>query len=76
MMTKQLSTETIQKIRREVLSGKTKYQIAKELGISDKVVLSYEGYSLETSGAIGDTRTDPQSVETTLTGWLCSCYTG
>lgn len=37
-MSKRLPSETILKIRNEVLSGKSKYQVAKELGICDTVV--------------------------------------
>ncbi len=37
-MSSKYSKKLIQKIRKEVLSGKTKYQVAKEIGLSDKVV--------------------------------------
>ena len=38
MMTKVYPKEVIQKIRREVLAGKSKYQVAKEMEIADKVI--------------------------------------
>ena len=37
-MSSRYSKKLIKKIRNEVLSGKTKYQVAKEMGLSDKVV--------------------------------------
>ena len=37
-MSRKLSKETIELIRKEVLSGKSKYQVAKEIGICDSVV--------------------------------------
>ena len=37
-MKSQYSEKTLKKIRKEVLDGKTKYQVAKEMGLSDKVV--------------------------------------
>lgn len=37
-MTKSLSKETIQKIREEVLNGKSKHAVAKEMGISSETV--------------------------------------
>jgi hypothetical protein len=37
-MPKKRKKEIIKKIREEILSGKTKYSVAKELGISDKFV--------------------------------------
>jgi DNA-binding phage protein len=39
-MTNLYSKDYIQKIRNEVLSGKSKYKVAKELGISDTIVYS------------------------------------
>ena len=38
---KRLSKELIQKIREEVLSGKTKYRVAKEMGINESAVRSH-----------------------------------
>ena len=40
-MTKPLSKETIQKIREEVLKGKSKYRVAKEFGLSEFFVYSH-----------------------------------
>ena len=37
-MSRKLSKETIELIRKEVMSGKSKYQVAKEMGICDSVV--------------------------------------
>lgn len=37
-MPRKTPKEIIRKIRKEVLSGKSKYQVTKELGISNKVV--------------------------------------
>ena len=37
-MSRKTSKEIIKKIRREVLSGKSKYQVTKEMGVSSKVV--------------------------------------
>ena len=37
-MSRKLSEETIELIRKEVMSGKSKYQVAKEIGICDSVV--------------------------------------
>ena len=37
-MSKKYSKKLIQKIRREVSCGKTKYHVAKEMRLSDKVV--------------------------------------
>ena len=41
MMTKHLSQEIIQKIRNEVLAGKTKYKVEEELGISKTTVYTH-----------------------------------
>ena len=40
-MGKKLSSEQINTIREEVLSGKTKYSVAKEMGISYQLVYYY-----------------------------------
>ena len=40
-MGKKLSSEQKNKIRKEVLSGKTKYSVAKEMGISYQLVYYY-----------------------------------
>ena len=40
-MTKPLSKETIQKIREEVLKGKSKYRVAKEFGLSEFIIYSH-----------------------------------
>ncbi len=40
-MTKPLSKETIQEIREEILMGKSKYRVAKEMGLSEFVVYSH-----------------------------------
>jgi hypothetical protein len=40
-MSSKYSKELIKKIRREVLSGKTKYGVAKELNVCDKMVYYY-----------------------------------
>ena len=40
-MSSKYSKKLIQKIRKEVLSGKTKYSVAKEFNICDKVVYYY-----------------------------------
>ena len=40
-MSSKYSEKTIKKIRREVLSGKTKYRVAKEMDICDKMVYYY-----------------------------------
>lgn len=40
-MSSKYSEVTIQKVRKEVLNGKTKYQVAKEMGLSGKVVYYY-----------------------------------
>ncbi len=40
-MTKPLSKETIQEIRDEVLKGKSKYRVAKEMGLTEFVVYSH-----------------------------------
>ncbi len=40
-MTKPLSKETIQEIREEILKGKSKYKVAKEMGLSEFVVYSH-----------------------------------
>lgn len=40
-MTKPLQQETIQKIREEILKGKSKYKVAKEMGLSEFVVYSH-----------------------------------
>ncbi len=40
-MTKPLQQETIQKIREEILKGKSKYRVAKEMGLSEFVVYSH-----------------------------------
>ena len=40
-MPRKLSKETIERIRREVLSGKSNYQIAKELGVSETAVRNH-----------------------------------
>ena len=37
-MSRKLSNKTIELIRKEVMSGKSKYQVAKEIGICDSVV--------------------------------------
>lgn len=37
-MSKKLSNETIDQIRKEVLSGKSKYQVSKEIGICEKTI--------------------------------------
>ena len=37
-MSRKTSKEIIKKIRQEVLSGKSKYQVTKEMGVSSKVV--------------------------------------
>lgn len=41
MMTKPLSKEMIQRIRNEVLSGKNKFTVSKELGVSKSAVYSH-----------------------------------
>ena len=40
-MSKKYSKKLIQKIRKEVLSCKTKYSVAKELNVYDKMVYYY-----------------------------------
>lgn len=40
-MTRKPSEETIQKIRQEVLSGKSRYKIASEMGLSPTVIYTY-----------------------------------
>ena len=40
-MTKPLQQETIQKIREEILKGKSKYQVAKEMKLSDSTVYKH-----------------------------------
>ncbi len=40
-MTKPLSKETIQKIREEILKGKSKYRVAKEFGLSEFIIYSH-----------------------------------
>ena len=40
-MTRKLSDETIQKIREDAIEGKSRYQIARECGISANVVYNY-----------------------------------
>ena len=43
-MSRKLSGETIALIRKEVLSGKSKYKVAKEIGICDSVVYRHTKY--------------------------------
>jgi len=57
LMTKPLPQETIQKVREEVLAGKTKYRVAEELGIGKTTVYAH------TVDIPGDNRGKPLSKE-------------
>ena len=41
MMTRHLTSEDIQKMREEVLKGKSKFQVSREMNITDTVVYKY-----------------------------------
>jgi len=41
MMTRHLTQEDIQKIREEILKGKSKHQVLREMNITDTVVYKY-----------------------------------
>ena len=71
-MSRKLSKETIEKIRREVLSGKTKMQVAKEFGVNVSTVYRYtRGYSATKSQRTLYPWEAVRITQATTKRWLC-----